>query len=498
MDGNIRIALNGFAEGYGQFGEIHLCLAEEILSVSAYFHNENLFGIQRRSRVVALREIGFHGRFRPKLENCSCPISFSGTKNAGGKMSLVGAVGIMLGFQTKTAALDIRFVGFPAKPAVKEVAAVKLDARRIGVNCQHSAGAWFVHLRGQPKVGVGSAVDHPVVVVAVAKLQLQMGLSDVASDRFRSREVKWCADNGGDFSRGDERLIHRRVMRGVEHKFMSEDVAVAFTFEVEVGMLGQVDGGGFVGCRAVVHQERVLVVEFIAHRNVKITGIAFLLVFGQITKFEPVPIIASDGMRLPHNFVESYDPAVKMIRLVVNGKRIGFAVERKFSLGDAVAISADNGTEVRFVYSVDIVFQPVVAKRDVRKVSVAVGHRNRGNGGAVVGNLDNSAMFVFQSVQSNAVEILHTNLRKNRHDGSQSNPGNKSIESVHHLNHLKLFVFSSKATPSVSVSSMILSPNDTSSADVAFMISLCFVLSCLLNSTASFTCSIILICSLSL
>lgn len=45
---------------------------------------------------------------------------------------------------------------------------------------------------------------------------------------------------------------------------------------------------------------------------------------------------------------------------------------------------------------------------------------------------------------------------------------------------------------------IVSSSNGASSADTSFMISLCLILSCLLNFTASFTRSIMLICSLSL
>ena len=87
---------------------------------------------------------------------------------------------------------------------------------------------------------------------------------------------------------------------------------------------------------------------------------------------------------------------MEMIFAVVCRKRVCLTVQGKLSLGDTVAVAADNGTKLRFIDRVDIIFNTIIAQCDISKFTLAVGHFYRGNRRAVVSNLNLYARRVLQ------------------------------------------------------------------------------------------------------
>ena len=65
-----------------------------------------------------------------------------------------------------------------------------------------------------------------------------------------------------------------------------------------------------------------------------------------------------------------------MVLAVVLQERIGLAVQRKFTLRNTITVAANDGSEVRFIDSVDIVFHTVVAKCHIGSLPVSVGNDN--------------------------------------------------------------------------------------------------------------------------
>ena len=103
----------------------------------------------------------------------------------------------------------------------------------------------------------GSAVQHEVVVVAVAAPQLLVC-------RHRSAR-RWRSASGSrtaclrrrDLAGRDQRLVNRRVAIGVERELMVQDVAAPASRQVEVAVIGQVDRRRLVARRVVAQHELV-------------------------------------------------------------------------------------------------------------------------------------------------------------------------------------------------------------------------------------------------
>ena len=76
-------------------------------------------------------------------------------------------------------------------------------------------------------------------------------------------------------------------------------------------------------------------------------------------QFERRPHRALIRLRVPHDFVETFDPAVERVRAIVCHERVLLAVQSKFAFGNAVAIAANQAAEVGCLF--DVFRQGIVA-----------------------------------------------------------------------------------------------------------------------------------------
>ena len=171
---------------------------------------------------------------------------FARAENHGREFGFVGRIGIVLRFEAEAAVIEM-------------VAGVKLDAGLVGAEGHDAAGFWIFDASGffhGTRGARPSGIDDEVMVVAV---QLRFELIDAFADACWFREVQWSAFDAGEFAGGNEAVVRGSVLRGVELKDVIENVALAR--EVKVGVVGEVDDGGFVGGGFVIDAEFVLVGE---------------------------------------------------------------------------------------------------------------------------------------------------------------------------------------------------------------------------------------------
>jgi len=87
-------------------------------------------------------------------------------------------------------------------------------------------------------------------------------------------------------------------------------------------------------------------------------------------KSDAHPIILLERLSLPHDFVESFNPAVQMIGSIVGGECVGVPIESKSSPRDAIAVPPDDGAKERRVF--EVALKVVEAERDIVDASVTV------------------------------------------------------------------------------------------------------------------------------
>src|SRR5688500_10298847 len=145
----------------------------------------------------------------------------------------------MLGLQAHAAVPAVRGAALADDGAVKPVGGGHLQAGFSGEDIHDSAGAGIFKAGRQDKSGA-LTVQHEVVVVAGADLQLLVVLSDSCANASRRPEVEWCSRYGRSRSRGYLRRFHWCVAIGVHSEPMVQDVFRLVAREIEVAVLRQV------------------------------------------------------------------------------------------------------------------------------------------------------------------------------------------------------------------------------------------------------------------
>ena len=128
---------------------------------------------------------------------------------------------------------------------------------------------------------------------------------------------------------------------------MIENVAVALSRKIEIGVLSEINDGVLIGGRGIINLQLVCVRQRVDDFDRKVSRIAFFAILAQISQFHRRAIRDFQYSRLPHNFVEAFEAAVEVILAVVDRQLVCDAVECEAAFGDAIAIATDNRANVR-------------------------------------------------------------------------------------------------------------------------------------------------------
>ena len=102
--------------------------------------------------------------------------------------------------------------------------------------------------------------------------------------------------------------IDRQKLIRIQGDEMAENIAFARSFQIEIGMIGQVQHGWLVGDGKVVEAQVVVIGERVGNGCREIAGIAFFAILALIGQFERA---TGQFARGPDAFVEAPDAAVQ-------------------------------------------------------------------------------------------------------------------------------------------------------------------------------------------
>ena len=106
---------------------------------------------------------------------------------------------------------------------------------------------------------------------------------------------------------------------------MVENVSRAFTGEVEITVLAQVEDGGLVGGGFVIDDQFVCFGERVTDSDFQIAREPFFAVLAEVGECDPS--LAFEWSALPHSLIKSLDAAMQGIWTVILRQRILHAVE---------------------------------------------------------------------------------------------------------------------------------------------------------------------------
>src|SRR5258705_668605 len=95
----------------------------------------------------------------------------------------------MLRLETKAVTRAVHFAAYAGERAIEKISRVELHSGLRGPNLHHSPGAGFVDLRAQTHHS-HSSIEHKVVIVTFAELQLLIRFVDARTDLGHFQKVE--------------------------------------------------------------------------------------------------------------------------------------------------------------------------------------------------------------------------------------------------------------------------------------------------------------------
>src|SRR4029077_7805727 len=269
---------------------------------------------------------------------------------------------------------------------------IELHARLGGPHFHLPPGRRIVHLGRETQRSHFSIHDEVVVVAADV-----LDFTDVRADGRGLAEIERRVRDALDLASGNERRIHRSVTIAVELQDVLKDVTVALARQIEITVIGEVENGGLVSFSRVLDLELIGIGERVGDVDSQRGGIALFTVGADIREAHGLSLSVFRGRGLPNSAVETNLAAVERVRGVVDVEMIFLAIESELAIGDAVAVAADGGAEVRMRIAY-VALELVEAKNDVAEFAILIGNEELRDEGAITNDSDCSAVTAVESV----------------------------------------------------------------------------------------------------
>ena len=170
----------------------------------------------------------------------------------------------MLRLQANRHATPVVNSALSVSTAIQKISGIDLDAGLGRGNFQDPPSGGFIEGGGKAGLIFYTGVQHPIVIVAVAKLQLFVILVNARADSRGFAEIKRSACDGTKFAGRNQSRIHGSETAGAKGELVLENRAGAS--QIEIRMVGEVDDRFLVGGR------RVFDFQFIGFIREKLTS----------------------------------------------------------------------------------------------------------------------------------------------------------------------------------------------------------------------------------
>ena len=210
--------------------------------------------------------------------------------------------------------------------SVEEVARVELHARFGRPNLHQPSGVRFIY-RHRLAQSAGFAIEHEVVVIAAAVLDLLIVCADARADRRRLAEVKRRSLDRRKLARRNESLVHRRVSPSIDLDAVIQNVTRVLTAKIEVGVIRDVVNRSRIRLDRIVDAQGVLRCDGVLHRNREFARITLFSIWADQLKGERRVLVRRLREHRPNSLVKPLLAAVEVILAVVDRELIVLAVE---------------------------------------------------------------------------------------------------------------------------------------------------------------------------
>ena len=216
----------------------------------------------------------------------------------------------MLRLQAKGSALLVGVSTLPDDGSIEKIAGIELNCRFGRKDFHHSPAVGLAYPGGQRQALV-FAVDYKGVIVSTPQLQLLIIVIDARADGRGPSEIQGRALDRAQFSGRNQGRVNRRETVGVDHELVPQNVAAAFAGQVEVAVMGKIEGCGFVGDGMLVQNELILIGQGVSDLDLEVAGIAFFAIRAGASQRHTGCLRVLERFRLPHYLVEPDSPTVQ-------------------------------------------------------------------------------------------------------------------------------------------------------------------------------------------
>ena len=140
--------------------------------------------------------------------------------------------------------------------------------------------------------------------------------------------------------------------------------------EIEIGVMSQVDGSGFIGGSQIVDAQFILIIQSELNGDGQISGISLVAFRAIVGKQNGRRGVDQKWFGLPDNLAEAAQAAMQMMGTGVGRQAIVPPVEREPRVGGAKCHAANRAAEVGAVGLIG--WQLLEAQHNVRQLTVAV------------------------------------------------------------------------------------------------------------------------------
>ena len=144
------------------------------------------------------------------------------------------------------------------------------------------------------------------MIVAFAEDQLLILLIDSCADGRRTGEVQRRSLDRAEFASRNERLINWCEPVGVQHEFVFQDVSRSLTCQIEITMLRQIYGSGFVRGGFIIEDQLILSGKRVGNFRFQVAGIALFAILASIREGDATSFFVLGRLGLPDHFVKSF------------------------------------------------------------------------------------------------------------------------------------------------------------------------------------------------
>src|ERR1700722_3544064 len=185
-------------------------------------------------------------------------------------------------------------------------------------------------------------IQDEVVIVAVAEAELRVVGIDSLSDCMRLTKVERRAVHRFQFAGGNEGCVDRSEAGSVDLEHGIQNIAVALTLQVEIGMVGEIEDGVFVSGGGIFDLQSAAAYG-VAHMRGERAGKTLIAIFAHMGEFNTIRNL----FRLPDDLVEADQSSVQSVIAVVLRNVISVAIELEGAMRDTIRVAADDAAEMR-------------------------------------------------------------------------------------------------------------------------------------------------------